>query len=46
MEGPLLLATIAQRFRFTRTPGPAVLPRPQLTLQPDRPILLRLHARS
>ncbi|HTU89112.1 MAG TPA: cytochrome P450, partial [Gemmataceae bacterium] len=44
MELPLLLATIAQRFNFSLPPGPAVLPRPQLTLQPDRPILARLHA--
>lgn len=44
MELPLVLASIAQRFRFTLPPGPPVLPRPQLTLQPDRPILLKLHA--
>jgi cytochrome P450 len=44
MEVNLILATIAQRFRFARTPGPDVQPRPQLTLQPDRPILLRLQA--
>ena len=46
MELPLVLATIAQRFRFSRPPGPPVLPKPQLTLQPDRPILLKLHARG
>jgi cytochrome P450 len=45
MELPLVLATIAQRFRFTRPPGPPVQPRPQLTLQPDRPVLLQLLAR-
>jgi len=44
MELPLVLATIAQRFRFSVPPGPPVLPKPQLTLQPDRPILLKLHA--
>jgi cytochrome P450 len=44
MELPLVLATIAQRFRFSLPPGPPVLPKPQLTLQPDRPILLKLHA--
>lgn len=44
LELPLVLATIAPRFRFTRPPGPPVLPRPQLTLQPDRPISLQLHA--
>jgi cytochrome P450 len=46
MELPLVLATIAQRFRFSRPPGPPVLPKPQFTLQPDRPILLKLHARG
>jgi cytochrome P450 len=46
MELPLVLATIAQRFRFALTPGLDVRPRPQLTLQPDRPIQLRLRARS
>ncbi len=46
MELSLVLATIAQRFRFTRPPGPPVLPRPQLTLQPDRPIWLKLQART
>lgn len=44
MELPLVLATIAQRFRFALPPGPPVLPKPQLTLQPNRPIQLRLHA--
>jgi cytochrome P450 len=45
MELPLVLATIAQRFRFTLPPGPPVRPRPQLTLQPDRPVRLKLEAR-
>jgi cytochrome P450 len=44
MEMPLVLATIAQRFRFHRLPGPPVLPRPQFTLQPDGPIALQLEA--
>ncbi len=44
MELPLVLATIAQRFRFSLPPGPPVFPKPQLTLQPNRPILLKLHA--
>jgi cytochrome P450 len=46
MELPLVLATIAQRFRFALTPGLTVRPRPQLTLQPDRPIQLKLLARG
>jgi cytochrome P450 len=44
MELPLILTTIAQRFRFHCPPGPPVRPKPQFTLQPDRPILLRLEA--
>lgn len=46
MELPLVLATIAQRFCFSLPPGPPILPKPQFTLQPERPILLKLHARG
>lgn len=46
MELPLVLATIAQRFDFSLPPGPPVFPRPQLTLQPNRPILLTLRKRN
>ena len=34
MEGPLLLASIAQKWRFTHVPGHKVEPRAQLTLRP------------
>ncbi len=34
MEGPLLLAAIAQKWRFTHEPGHVVEPRAQLTLRP------------
>ncbi|HEY7330418.1 MAG TPA: cytochrome P450 [Gemmataceae bacterium] len=43
MELPLVLATIAQRFRFSLPPGPPIVPKPLLTLQPNGPILLKLH---
>ncbi len=43
MELPLVLATIAQRFRFSLPPGPPVMPKPLLTLQPNGPILVKLH---
>jgi cytochrome P450 len=46
LELPLVLACIAQRYRFSLTEGLVVRPRPQLTLQPDRPILLKFHAIS
>jgi cytochrome P450 len=44
MELPLVLATITQRFRFSLPPGPPVLPKPLLTLQPNGPIRVKLHA--
>jgi cytochrome P450 len=34
MEGVLVLATIAQRWRFNLTPGQVVEPHPQITLRP------------
>ncbi len=43
MELPLVLATIAQRFRFSLPSGPPVLPKPLMTLQPNGPILVKLH---
>jgi cytochrome P450 len=43
MELVLVLAAIAQRFRFTLV-GPPIRPRPQFTLQPERPITLKLEA--
>jgi cytochrome P450 len=46
MELPLVLATIAQQFRFSLTDGLVVRPRPQLTLQPDGPMRLKLHVLS
>jgi cytochrome P450 len=46
LEAALVLATIVQRFRFTRVPGPEVRPRPTITLRPERGIDLLLHAQS
>jgi cytochrome P450 len=46
MELPLVMATIAQRFRFSLPDGPPIVPKPQLTLQPSRPIQLQLHKLS
>ena len=38
MEAALVLATLAQRCRFTLVPGPAIRPMPGLTLKPGSPI--------
>ena len=48
MEGVLLLATIAQRWRMELLPGPIQRPdhvQPKITLRPKYPIEMRLHAR-
>jgi cytochrome P450 len=44
MEGVLLLATIAQRWRMELLPGPIEV-QPKITLRPKFPIRMRLHAR-
>lgn len=46
MEAVLLLAAIARRFRCTIPPGaPLVRPQPAITLRPNGPINLVIHAR-
>lgn len=45
MEGALLLATIAPRFRFRLVPGRPVMPQPLVTLRPKHGIRVRLEAR-
>ena len=48
MEGVLLLATIAQRWRMELIPGPIQGPdhvQPKITLRPKFPIQMKLHAR-
>ena len=47
MEACLVLATLAQRCRFTLVPGPAIRPAPAITLKPERGIqaVVRLIAR-
>jgi cytochrome P450 len=45
METTLLLATIAQRFRFALAPGEPVTPMLSVTLRPARGIRMRLSAR-
>ena len=40
MEAVLVLATLAQRGRFTLLPGPPIRPAPAITLKPERGILV------
>jgi cytochrome P450 len=42
IEATLVLATIAQRYRFRRVSDAEVKPRPAITLQPNGPVELRL----
>jgi cytochrome P450 len=46
MEAVLILATLADRFRFELEPGPPVVPFPSITLRPEGGIRLRLHRRA
>ena len=46
MEGVLLLATIAQRWRFRLAPGPRVEPQALITLRPKHGIRMVAEARS
>jgi cytochrome P450 len=46
MEATLLLATIAQRFRFQAVPGQKIAPVPSFTLRPKHGIWMRLQSRS
>ncbi|QRK09724.1 cytochrome P450 [Archangium violaceum] len=45
MEARLVLATLAQRFRFERVPGDAVELLPSITLRPKHGVKVRLRAR-
>ena len=44
-ETTLLLATLAQRWRFEFLPGQSLAPRPRVTLRPDSGLRVRLQAR-
>ncbi len=46
MEGALLLATLAQRFRFRPVPGAPVEPRALITLRPRHGLTLRAERRA
>jgi cytochrome P450 len=46
MEGVMLLATLAQRWRLRLQPGQRVEPRPMITLRPKRPIRMTIEERD
>lgn len=46
MEGVLLLATLAQRYRFELKKGEKVIPEPLITLRPKGGLKMTLHARK
>lgn len=46
MEGVLVLASIAQRFKLTVVPGQTIVPEPKMTLRPKNGILMRLDGRE
>jgi cytochrome P450 len=46
MEGVLLLAAIAQRFKMELVPGQTIVPEPLVTLRPKNGIVMRLSKRS
>jgi cytochrome P450 len=45
MEGVLVLATVAQRWRFTMPPGQTVEVQPKITLRPKYPMRMRAEER-
>jgi cytochrome P450 len=45
-ETTLLLATLAQRWRFEFLPGQSLAPQARVTLRPDSRLRVRLHARG
>ena len=46
MEGILVLASIAQRYRLSLIPGQTIVPEPKMTLRPRRGIRMRVFRRS
>jgi cytochrome P450 len=46
LEAAIVIATLAQRFRFRLVPGLVVVPEPLVTLRPHQGIRMTLHARN
>ncbi len=45
LEAATVIATLAQKFKFSLVPGVEVVPEPLITLRPRNPIQMTLHAR-
>ena len=45
MEGTLILASIAQRFRLSLVPGQTIVPEPKMTLRPKHGLMMRIQQR-
>lgn len=43
IEGPLILATLAQRFRLELEPDTRLKLKFLLTLRPENPLMMRVH---
>jgi cytochrome P450 len=46
MEAQLVIADIAQRYRFPLVPGHVVEPEPMISLRPRNGILMTLHPKG
>ena len=46
LEAAIVIATLAQRFRFRLVPGHPVIPEPLITLRPRHGIRMTLHSRT
>ena len=46
MEGTLVLASIAQRFRLSLVPGQTIVPEPKMTLRPKHGLMMRVQQRN
>ena len=46
MEGILVLAMIAQKYRLALVPGQTIVPEPKMTLHPQNRIMMRVHQRD
>jgi cytochrome P450 len=46
MEGILVLASIAQRYRLSLIPGQTIVPEPKMTLRPKHGLIMRIQRRD
>ena len=46
LEGRLVLATLAQKYRLRAEPGQHIVPQARITLRPNPGVMVRLEART